>query len=111
MNSSTVPIENKVVAGSWVGTSTGMLTWALTTFVPPFHHGIPADLQSALPYIVAMVGGTAAAYLAKHTPRTEETLQAAFQILGDPSLIAEFEKLTHTPAPVVKPAEIPNVSV
>ena len=63
------PVETKVKAGTAVGGLTGVVVWALVTYVPTFKNGIPQPLMDALPFILAWVGHTAAAYWAPHTSR------------------------------------------
>ena len=62
-------IETKVKAGTAVGGLTGVVAWALVSYVPAFKNGIPQPLMDALPFILAWVGHTVAAYLAPHTSR------------------------------------------
>lgn len=89
------PIEAKVVTASWTAIVTGLITWGLVTFVPAFHSGIPSALANFLPLIVATVGSTAAGYFTKHTPRAEEVMKAAFQLLNNPALMDEVQALIH----------------
>jgi len=58
-------IETKVKAGTAAGGVTGLVVWALVTFV--FKNGLPQPVMDALPFILA--GHTIAAYLAPHTHR------------------------------------------
>ena len=74
-------VESKVVAGSFAGVVTGLLTWALVTYIPAFRNGIPDQLAPFIPVIAAWLCSTAAAYLAPHTHRPD------------------------LPAPVLKPAQ------
>lgn len=62
-------IETKVAAGSVTAVVTGLLTWALVTFVPMFRTGLPPQLATFLPIAVGWALSTAAGYLAPHTPR------------------------------------------
>jgi hypothetical protein len=89
-------IETKVVASSWTAVLTGTTTWALVTYVPIFKSGIPGPLDTFLPFMVAALLSTIAGYFAKHTPRQEETVRAAFQVFNDPKVLAEMEKFVRT---------------
>ena len=60
-------IETKVKAGTPAGGVTGLVVWALVTFV--FKNGLPQPVMDALPFILAWAGHTIAAYLAPHTHR------------------------------------------
>ena len=60
-------IETKVKAGTAAGGVTGLVVWALVTFV--FKDGLPQPVMDALPFILAWAGHTIAAYLAPHTHR------------------------------------------
>lgn len=64
-------VETKVAAGSATAALTGLLTWALVTFVPTFRAGLAPQLATFLPIAVGWVLSTAAGYLAPHTPRPE----------------------------------------
>jgi hypothetical protein len=75
------PIETKVAAGGAVSALTGVITWVLTTYVPAFQNGLPAPLAAFLPYLVSVVAGTVAAYLAPHTNRPDEVVAEAVQQL------------------------------
>jgi len=64
-------IETKVAAGSAAGILTTLITWALVTYVPAFHTGLPPQLAALLPGAIAWVLSTAAAYRAPHTHRPD----------------------------------------
>lgn len=66
---SPAPVETKVAAAASSSTLTGIITWALVSFIPAWHNGLPAALAALLPYIVAVVSGAVSGYLAPHTPR------------------------------------------
>jgi hypothetical protein len=69
MTATRAPIETKVIAGSSASAITGLITWALVTYVPAFHSGLPPSLAAVLPFAVATILGSISAYLAPHTPR------------------------------------------
>lgn len=64
-------VETKVKAGTAAGGIVGVVAWALVQYVPAFRNGIPQPLMDALPFILAWIGHTAAAYLAPHTHRPD----------------------------------------
>lgn len=68
---SSAPVETKVVASSGTTIFIGLLTWALVTYVPMWHSGIPADLQPFLPVAAAWVLSTVSGYFAPHTYRPD----------------------------------------
>lgn len=70
-------IETKVAAGGASAAVTGLLVWALTTYIPAWHHGIPGQLQAFIPMISSVLLGTVAAYLAPHTSRPAPAATAA----------------------------------
>lgn len=65
------PVETKVKAGAAAGAVTGIVVWALVSYVPMFHNGVPQPVVDALPFILAWIGHTAAAYWAPHTARPD----------------------------------------
>jgi hypothetical protein len=79
MSSTTAPVETKVAAGAVSSWATGVVTWLLVTYV--FHGQLPDQLTTFLPYVVASICGTAAAYMAKHTPRLEEVAAEVAQVV------------------------------
>jgi len=87
MKTSTAPVEKKAAA-TIVGALTGIVTWMLVTFVPSFHHGLPAPLATFLPMILGTAVATGAAWQAKHSPREEEVLEAAMRHLQSSGLLA-----------------------
>jgi hypothetical protein len=64
-------IETKVAAGSATGIVTGLLSWALVSYIPAWHNGIPATLLPFIPAIAGWLCATAAGYLAPHTSRPD----------------------------------------
>jgi hypothetical protein len=64
-------IETKVAAGSAATVVVGLLTWALTTFIPSWHSGIPADLLPFIPVAAGWLTGSVAGYFAPHTHRPD----------------------------------------
>lgn len=63
------PVETKVKAGAAAGAVTGIVVWALVSYVPAFKNGVPQPIMDALPFVLAWIGHTVAAYLAPHTSR------------------------------------------
>jgi hypothetical protein len=64
-------VETKVAAGSSVAVLSGVVVWALTTFIPAWRAGIPVQLQPFIPMAVSAFLGTLAAYRAPHTHRPD----------------------------------------
>jgi hypothetical protein len=64
-------IETKVKAGTLTSAATGIIVWALVSFVPAFKDGVPETLRDAIPFILTAVGGAIASYLAPHTSRPD----------------------------------------
>jgi hypothetical protein len=62
-------IEKKVSYGAGAGAATGLVVWALISFVPMFHTGVPEPVVAVIPVFLAWLGHTIAAYSAPHTPR------------------------------------------
>jgi hypothetical protein len=91
------PIEAKVVTSSWTAMVVGLVTWGLVTFIPAWHSGIPQPLATFLPLVIASISSTFVGYMTKHTPRTEEVMKAAFDILSDPAIADQVEELMHQP--------------
>ena len=52
--------------GSATGAVVGVIVWALVSYVPAFHNGVPQPLTDALPFVLAWAGHTAAAWIAPH---------------------------------------------
>jgi hypothetical protein len=79
-------IETKVAAGSFTGVLTGFITWALVTYIPAFHNGLPGQVSALLPFAVAWLLGTVAAYQAPHTHRPDVIPPSPPGIGGGPGL-------------------------
>lgn len=62
-------IERKVAAGGAAGVITGLIVWALTTYVPAFDAGLPDVISNLINWLVPVIVSVVAGYLAKHTPR------------------------------------------
>lgn len=56
-------IHPKVAAGSAAGAATGLVVWALVSFVPAFHNGVPQPVVDVLPVALGWLGHTIAGYL------------------------------------------------
>ena len=80
---SVAPVEAKTAANAFVGIVVGAITYALVALVPAFRSGLPVQLSNFLAWIVPVVLGSAASYLAKHTTRDDEVLAAALKLLED----------------------------
>jgi len=70
------PISQKVYGASGGGLALGLVTWALTTFIPAWHMGIPITLQPLIPALVAVVGAFLGGYLSKHRITPQELQDA-----------------------------------
>ncbi len=64
-------VESKVKQGAAVGAATGVVVWALVSFVPTFHTGVPEPVVAVLPFALAWAGHTIAAYRAPHDSRRD----------------------------------------
>jgi len=64
-----------------VGGLTGVVVWALVSFVPAFHNGVPEPIVDALPFILAWAGHTVAAYRAPHTSRPDLNVTPAGPVM------------------------------
>ena len=53
-------------AGAATGAVVGLVVWALVSFVPAFHNGVPQPVVDVLPFALAWLGHTAAAWIAPH---------------------------------------------
>ena len=67
----TLDIETKVKAGTLTGALTGLVVWALMSYVPVFHDGVPVPVVDAIPWVLTLMGSAVAAYLAPHTSRPD----------------------------------------
>jgi hypothetical protein len=70
------PISQKVYGASGGGLALGLVTWALTTFIPAWHSGIPPTLQPLIPALVAVVGAFAGGWFSKHRLTPQELQDA-----------------------------------
>lgn len=70
------PVEQKVAAAAGGSTAVGLVTWILVTYIPAFSSGLPASLAALLPALLGTIGGFVSAYMARHTPRTDEVMKA-----------------------------------
>jgi len=93
------PISNKVAAGTLTGGAVTVLTWALTTYIPAWHSGIPSTLAALLPGAVGALGYFAGGYMAKHYPAALFEVPQLIDLAGqkpDPEFIkrlkAELQK-------------------
>ncbi len=64
-------IETKVKAGAVAGGLTGLVVWALVSYVPAFHNGVPQPVVDVIPFALAWAGHVIAGYLAPHTHRPD----------------------------------------
>jgi hypothetical protein len=97
LNPTGAPPETKFVAQSSYGFLTLVLTWIVTNYL--FRGHVPADLQTLLPGFVAIVAGTAAGWLAQHTPRMSETVAVVRR-----ELAAQGAPRRPAPPPAAAPA-------
>jgi Kef-type K+ transport system membrane component KefB len=65
-------IEKKVTYGAGAGAVAGLVVWALMSFVPAFHTGVPEPVVAFIPVALAWAGHVTAAWLAPHTHRTPQ---------------------------------------
>jgi len=72
----TPPVSGKVTVGTLSGLLLALVTWILTTFVPPWHSGIPTILAQLLPGLLGAVGYFAGGWLAKHRITSAELAAA-----------------------------------
>lgn len=81
MASGTSPgVETKVAAGGYVTIASGLIAGFLVTYV---FKDLPPDLKALVPVLTASVLGSAAAWMAKHTPRAEEVIYEVEKQLGE----------------------------
>lgn len=79
------PVSSKVSVGTLGGGALATITWALTTFVPAWHNGIPTQLQTFIPALLGIIGYFGAGYAAKHSATVSEigtALQDAEKVIG-----------------------------
>ncbi len=89
------PISNKVAAGTLTGTAVTVLTWALTTYIPAWHSGIPSTLAALLPGLVGAVGYFAGGYMAKHYPAALSEVPRLSDLFGqkpDPEFLRQLRE-------------------
>lgn len=63
------PVHNKLSVGGAGGSLLGAVTWALVTFIPAWHNGLPPQLVTALPVFVGLAGFAFSGWLAKDDTR------------------------------------------
>lgn len=102
LNPAAAPVETKVVASGAYGAVTLIVTWILATYV--FHGRVPADLAGLLPGFVALVLGTAAGWLSRHTPRVEEVVTVVRRELAAQQRAAMARQAAAQPPPPPGPA-------
>lgn len=95
-------VETKVAAQSATGITIGLLTWALTYFIPAWHSGIPGPLLPFIPVAAAWLTGTGAGWLARHTHRPDLTM---LTVAPAAPAVAEIPV---TPELVTAPARLPE---
>jgi hypothetical protein len=79
-NSTTAPPELKWVAQLGTSGVSGTVMWILTAYV--FKNHLPATLSQFLPYVVGLVSGGVAGWMAKHTPRMDEIMHTALSLVA-----------------------------
>jgi hypothetical protein len=72
--------ESKWVTQTYYGSATGFVTWVLLTV---FHVTLPAQMTAILPVLLGTICGSAAGWMAKHTPRLEEVADQVARVLDD----------------------------
>jgi hypothetical protein len=112
------PISQKVYGASGGGLALGLVTWALTTFIPAWHSGIPVTLQPLIPALVGVVGAFLGGWLSKHriTPQElqeavnfsksiESIIKPVTQVITVPAILPElkFPEPVKPPAPMEPP--------
>lgn len=55
-------------AGAAAGAATGLVMWALMSFVPAFHNGVPEAVVAVIPVALGWAGHVIGAYLTPHKP-------------------------------------------
>lgn len=91
---SSKPVHNKVSVGLAWGSPAAVITWALTTFIPAWHSGIPDTLARALPGFVGVAAYFWASWSAKDDSRfAVDARQLALEAARD------LEQLMPQPAP------------
>lgn len=110
LNPTGAPVETKVVSGATYGSITLFAVWILITYV--FHGHIPSDLATLLPGLVGTIAGTGAAWLSRHTPRTQApSPPASAAAPGDltPEVLAEVMRLLASQGLAPVPGHAGNV--
>ena len=107
----TAPVENKTAVQTVTTAVVAVLAWLLTRYVP----GIQLDptMAAGVAGVVSVLVGAALAWLTKHTPRVENTIEEALKILAangyQPgtagSAVAVEAPVAVSEAPVEAPAE------
>lgn len=54
--------------GAAIGAVTGVIVWALMSWVPAFHNGVPEAVVAAIPVAVAWAGHVIGARMTPHPP-------------------------------------------
>ena len=83
-------VETKVAAQSATGITIGLLTWALTYFIPAWHSGIPGPLLPFIPVAAAWLTGTGAGWLARHTHRPDLTMLTVAPAMAEIPVMPEL---------------------
>lgn len=89
-------ISAKVANGSLTGLATGLVTWALTYFIPAWKSGIPPALAPLVPALVAIAGYFAAGYLSRHKATAGEIARALAELEAISGAVAAHPAAKHT---------------
>lgn len=80
MTTARSPVSAKVSNGTLLGFATGLLTGALEYFVPAFHQGVPAPLQTLLSAAVGAAGYFGGGWLSAHKATAAEIEAAVAEL-------------------------------
>lgn len=86
------PLSAKVTNGTVGGVAVGLVTWALTWFVPAWQSAIPGPLQALIPTVLGAAGYYITGFSTKHQATTDEIVRA---IRSGEVVLAEVEKAIH----------------
>lgn len=99
-------VHPKVLAGTATASVTGFITWVLVSFVPAFHSGLPTNLATLLPAVVASALGFAGGYIKKAGP---EIATAESWVTRVENAVTELETLiTQINPPAAPPSSFPK---
>jgi hypothetical protein len=93
------PVSQKVYGASGGATSLALVTWALTTYIPSWHSGIPPTLAPLLPGLIGVIGAFSGGYLSTHRVTAQELATALTDLHNVNEIIQKAVVAIEAPLP------------